>query len=284
MWRIMSGIAVSVGVLGAASPSYATSVPQRSMSAVMKNSQAAVLATVIDVDAYAVREDGREPYTRVSFRVKETLFGEVGEEELSYEIPGGFDPNGDFLLVEGSPVFLEGRTYVLFLRHGPWYLTPVTNWWHSVFELRELGDRRVLLSQEGRFVEAVEPAGFAVGPEVFPDALDEHLRAVGDAQAPFTSHERSAAEIEKALAQALDAEEALDELRALLKETLASLLEDPDFSERNFDLRLLPAALDGAIPTTPAAELPSRELSPTLQNSPRGALLDAAPVDAEVAR
>ena len=126
----------------------------------------AFTGTVIESDPTHFDETRQEPVTKVTFLINEVMKGETSDQDLELFLPGGVYPNGEVLEYENAPVFQDNETYLVFVRGGPWSITPITNWWHSAFREAEVDGKRMLINQFGRAVTKVDGNGFAVGPRV----------------------------------------------------------------------------------------------------------------------
>lgn len=144
----------------------ATNVPRMSFDDLVDNTALAFVGTVIESDPTHFDEQRNEPATKVTFLIDEVLKGTPSGPEVAFVIPGGEYPNGEILEYENSPVFLENETYVIFVRDGPWTITPITNWWHSAFRSAEVDGKQVLVNQFGQAVTKIDDEGFSVGPRV----------------------------------------------------------------------------------------------------------------------
>lgn len=149
-----------------ASQAFATSVPRMSFDELVDKTALIFIGTVLESDPSQFDEKRNEPVTKVTFLIDETLKGTYSDSQLTLFIPGGVYADGSILEYENSPVYVEGNTYLVFVRDGPWYVTPITNWLHSTFREEEVADRRVWVNQFGQAVTAVDDSGFSVGPRV----------------------------------------------------------------------------------------------------------------------
>lgn len=152
---------MAVGILFDAATVQATKVPKLSMEQLMARSGLVFVGRVVEVDPNAGE---KEPLTRVTFAPMKVLKGAAQNEKITFYIPGGAFPDGTFMRVLGSPVFIPEETYLVFVRAGKWHLTPVTNWYHSVFWEVSIGGKRYLASLNGRAVVGVDDSGFKLGP------------------------------------------------------------------------------------------------------------------------
>lgn len=158
----------------------ATTVPQMKFDELVDKTALAFIGTVVESDPTQFDEERNEPVTKVTFLVDEVLKGTPSDDELTFFIPGGMYPDGSYLEYEGSPVFVEDNTYLVFVRDGPWHITPITNWQHSTFRQADVAEqteeaegakkralkKRVWVDQTGRAVTKVDETGFHVGPRV----------------------------------------------------------------------------------------------------------------------
>lgn len=124
------------------------------------------LGTVEKVDGEC---SGRQrPCTRVLFRNVDVIRGKPPGQEIAFQLPEGRLEDGTSLRLMGAPRFAPGERYLVFVRRGDWYLSPVTNWLHSVF--REVGARdregRFLVNSAGLAVTGIDDAGFVLGDAI----------------------------------------------------------------------------------------------------------------------
>lgn len=155
-----------------------TSVPQLSLEGLLDKSALVFRGSVLQVDRQFFDSVTNTPFTKVVFAVNEVIGGEWSDPTIEFMVPGGIYPDGSFLEHVGSPQFLEGKKYLVFIRAGKWHITPVTNWWHSVFTEVEVDGKTVLMSQSGRVVTELNAKGFVLGKKIASPAMDEVMRAI----------------------------------------------------------------------------------------------------------
>lgn len=138
------------------------------------------------------RVDG--PCTGVAFTNIEVVAGESDTSHgIAFLLPEGDLPDGTSLKIAGAPTFLSGERYLVFVRAGAWHLTPVTNWFHSVFRECPVGlkDRQLILfvNEDGRPVTAFDERGFQLGERIAPPArqIATALQARGGARSGIKS-------------------------------------------------------------------------------------------------
>ena len=117
-----------------------------------------------------------QPCRGVAFDKLEVVAGSLPREsaELAFALPEGRLADGTELRIVGAPVFEPGERYLVFVRSGEWFLTPVTNWFHGFF-------REIAVGPEGRDTLFVNHQGLAVtglGEEGF--ILGERIAAPRD--------------------------------------------------------------------------------------------------------
>jgi hypothetical protein len=114
------------------------------------------------------------PCTGVAFEKVEVWAGQLdaaSAERLAFALPEGELKDGTWLRVAGAPRFAPGERYLVFVRAGEWSITPVTNWFHSVF--RELpvgreGRQRLYVDPAGLVVTDLTEKGFVLGERIAP--------------------------------------------------------------------------------------------------------------------
>jgi hypothetical protein len=163
----------------------ATRVPVMPMEKLFGNSAAVYLGTVRSVESPC--REGKPPCTAVTFTDIELLAGKLPDKELRFQLPVGPMGDGTFFRIVGAPIFHSGQRYLVFVRSGDWYNTPVTNWFHSVFrEVRPTGDpkRAFFVNTEGHAVRTVDEGGFHLGEPLAPpeEALSEQPSGVLQSQ------------------------------------------------------------------------------------------------------
>jgi len=110
------------------------------------------------------------PCTGVGFVDIEIVAGAADRQrKLEFTLPEGPLPNGSSLKIAGAPEFVPGERYLVFVRAGAWHLTPVTNWFHSVF--REVApiagvNVKLFVDHDGRAVTGFGEGGVVVGERV----------------------------------------------------------------------------------------------------------------------
>jgi hypothetical protein len=143
---------------------HAARVPRMSMKELFASSGAVYVGTVSSVETPC---PGRKPpCTRVAFTDIELIAGTLPEKDVAFDLPEGLLEDGTVLTIVGAPMFHVGRRYLLFVRAGDWFNTPVTNWFHSVFrEVRLPGDqsRAFFVAPDGRAVVGIDDNGFRLG-------------------------------------------------------------------------------------------------------------------------
>lgn len=226
-------------------PAVATRVPLMPLPDLFGRSAAIYLATVRSVETPC--PDREAPCTAVTFADVELVAGRLPEGELRFLLPEGVLPDGTWLGVLGAPRFHEGLRYLVFVRAGDWYNTPVTNWFHSVFRevaLPGSAGESFFVDPFGRAVLGVDAAGFHLGEALAPpeDALGGGpLGALASRPvAGLSQGPRPSAEAREALA----GERSLDEMAlpaGALVEAIRALAET------------YPLAKDGAVSLAPAA-------------------------------
>jgi hypothetical protein len=117
------------------------------------------------------------PCTGVAFTGVEVVAGKRDTAaELAFALPEGAFPDGTSLKVAGAPQFNSGERYLVFVRAGGWYLTPVTNWFHSVFREFAVGapgssaPASLFVDHDGRVVTGLDERGFQLGERIAPPA------------------------------------------------------------------------------------------------------------------
>ncbi len=118
-------------------------------------------------------EDGKKTIrTYVPFRVLKVLKGNAPGKDFKLRLEGG-QVGKDILRIPGMPKFIEGRTYLCFVRGNGKNLSPITGFWQGLLEIRTLGKRQVLVNQKGleligvkddRFVFALPKAKVSKAP------------------------------------------------------------------------------------------------------------------------
>jgi len=155
------------GLLAALSSSVmAANVPQMTFDELLKNTSIAFRGKVIKRNPGHYDRSRAEPVTRIVFQIDQVLFGATQQQQLEFYIPGGRYPSGEVLEYDSAPVFNEGSDYLVFVRDGPWSVTPVTNWWHSAFRETTIAGETVMVNQLGQGVTSVGEAGFEVGQQI----------------------------------------------------------------------------------------------------------------------
>lgn len=158
---------IFTGLLAALSSSVmAANVPQMTFDELLKNTSIAFRGKVIKRNPGHYDRSRAEPVTRIVFQIDQVLFGATQQQQLEFYIPGGRYPSGEVLEYDSAPVFNEGSDYLVFVRDGPWSVTPVTNWWHSAFRETTIAGETVMVNQLGQGVTSVGEAGFEVGQQI----------------------------------------------------------------------------------------------------------------------
>lgn len=120
------------------------------------------MATAVDIDAGG----GKAARTRIHFTVDRVLRGDFDRRSLAFEVPEGLLPDGRLVETAETPRFKAGERYVVFVRGGPWRLSPVLDWQQGVLRLATIGGHQVAVTDSGRCVAAVERTRMRMGPRV----------------------------------------------------------------------------------------------------------------------
>ncbi len=118
-------------------------------------------------------EEGKKTIrTYVPFKVLKVLKGSAPGKGFKLRLEGG-KVGKDVLRVPGMPEFIQGRTYLCFVRGNGKNLSPITGFWQGLLELRTVGKRQVLVNNKGleligvkndRFVFVLRKAPVSKGP------------------------------------------------------------------------------------------------------------------------
>lgn len=106
--------------------------------------------------------------TRVDFTVDRVLRGAIDRDALSFEVPEGVLPDGRLVETAETPRFAAGERYLVFVRGGPWRLSPIIDWQQGVLRLTTIGGHPVAVTDGGHCVSALDRRRLHFGPRVAP--------------------------------------------------------------------------------------------------------------------
>jgi len=104
--------------------------------------------------------------TRVGFTVDRVLRGVFERASLAFEVPEGRLPDGRLVETAETPRFAVGERYVVFVRGGPWRLSPVLDWQQGVLRLTTVDGYAVAVADTGHCVADMDRARLGFGPRV----------------------------------------------------------------------------------------------------------------------
>jgi hypothetical protein len=140
-----------------------------SINQLFSSSGAVYIGTVRAVETPC--PDRKPPCTRVAFTDVELIAGALPEREFTFALPEGLLEDGTIFKIAGAPTFHVGQRYLVFVRAGDWFNTPVTNWFHSIFREVQLPGGKspaFFINPEGRAVLEVDETGFRLGERLAP--------------------------------------------------------------------------------------------------------------------
>jgi len=155
----------------------ATVVPQQPLNELLDATSFIFIGEVIELDEYAWEEDTGNPQTEVMFSVNEVIDGDYAEDTIKFTLPYGYLEDDSYFEIVGSPHFLEGEEYLLFVRDGDWYLTPITNWYWSVFRNETIDGTEYWVTQDGLLLESFDSNGAKIGPKVADSEIEKDIKA-----------------------------------------------------------------------------------------------------------
>ena len=87
---------------------------------------------------------------------------------MEFLVRGGIKPSGNLQVWGGLPNFLPGETYLLMVKGGSYHVSPFVDMNRGVYREVSVGNKSVLLSDDGRGVVGIGDSGFLLGPQVAP--------------------------------------------------------------------------------------------------------------------
>jgi hypothetical protein len=102
-------------------------------------------------------QDGKFPFTFVTFRVDETFKGEVQHHEVTLRFHGG-TIGDEVVVVVGTPEFERGERYLLFIADNGITRFPVVGWQQGQyrFDLEPRSGARILVDDQGHALGEIE--------------------------------------------------------------------------------------------------------------------------------
>ena len=106
--------------------------------------------------------------TEVAFEVLEVLAGTAPATQLTFNLPEGqLAGLRRFVRIGGTPSFVEGHNYLVFLRNGSWQFSPIVNWKRGVLHETVVDGTKYMTRMNGRCIVDVNAEhGLVPGPEV----------------------------------------------------------------------------------------------------------------------
>ena len=161
---------------------YAFDVAQESWGELMRNTAYIFTGQVTSV--VPVVSDVH-PHRVVTFQIESEHKGVLNDNRISFEIPGGpLNNDHEFLYIAGAPEFYTGSRYLVFIRRGPWGITPVANGQHSYFREISIGGETYYIDDAGQGVVSINDRySFVRGP-VMENKFVSSTDRYGNALAP----------------------------------------------------------------------------------------------------
>ena len=131
--------------------------------------------------------DAEGPWTHVTLSGVKSHFGNA---PATVEIRhfGGPLPNGRQLVVAELPVFVQGKSYLVFLRNTEWNLSPVLG--DLALRREMIGETEVLVNSDGLAITGVGPSGVEVGPALFEGPKGDGSKSKALDRSSLASFER----------------------------------------------------------------------------------------------
>lgn len=121
--------------------------------------------TVTEVDVKA-GIDGPLARTRVVFRLDTVYRGSFDRSHLELSLPEGVMADGRLLETVETPKWSAGERYLVFLRSGPWALSPVVDDRQGSLRLLTVDGRKVATTGSGHCVVDLSRERLSFGPRV----------------------------------------------------------------------------------------------------------------------
>ncbi len=128
-------------------------------------------------------QDGRFPFTFVTFRVEETFKGRVQHQELTLRFHGG-RVGDEAVVVLGTPEFAPGERYLLFVADNGTSRFPVVGWRQGQyrFDREPRSGASVLVDDQGRALGGIERGRWHRAALPAPEALHAPAAVLLDAE------------------------------------------------------------------------------------------------------
>ena len=143
---------LSLGALLALSPTSGQAARQAAISAesLLQRSGAVVQVRITEVDPFAGHG---WPATRVRYVIERRIGGGPPGEVGDFLLPEGIESDGmTWSGYAGVPEFSPGEAYLLFLRHAPWYISPITHWRAGHLRQVDVAGRTLYVGGDGACV------------------------------------------------------------------------------------------------------------------------------------
>ncbi len=102
-------------------------VPKMPLDDLLDSSSCVFIGTAVRLNEFAFDEEATPARSEVLITVDQTLLGTAGEGTTALPLPDAFYRRNPFADADGAPRFQAGEEYLVFVRKGQWYLTPLTD-------------------------------------------------------------------------------------------------------------------------------------------------------------
>ena len=113
---------------------WATTVIEKSFSALVQDAEVIAIGTVTAIEAEWDAQK-KAPFTLVTFSDLEVLKGAAGQTELTLRFLGGPTPDGLIMQIAGVPQFTPGERYVIFCVGNEHNAVPLVGMWQGVYRV-----------------------------------------------------------------------------------------------------------------------------------------------------
>lgn len=148
-----------------AAPIMAARQPPMTLAELFERSGRIIEARVVAHDDRA--GDTMRPKTRVTLTRERSIAADAGPPTFVLWLPEGVEAGGDVWGgYVGVPTFVPGETYLLFLHHASWRISPVVNWSFGHLRRAIVGSRELYVDMQGACATEVTPQGITLGPRI----------------------------------------------------------------------------------------------------------------------
>ena len=125
---------VALSLLLLSPSAQATTVLEKTFSALVQDAEVIAVGTVTAIDAEWDAQK-KAPFTLVTFSDLDVVKGQAGQTELTLHFLGGPTPDGTIMQIAGMPRFSLGERVVVFSIGNQQQIVPLVGMWQGVYRV-----------------------------------------------------------------------------------------------------------------------------------------------------